>query len=60
MFGKFLREENAATLLEYIVGGALALAVLGTAAWALMNAFGTKAGETETSVGTVPGEVTAP
>ncbi len=60
MFGKFLREESAATLLEYIVGGALALAVLGTAAWGLMNAFSTKAGGVETGVGTIGDAPTAP
>ena len=54
MLGEFLREESAASMLEYIVGGALALAVLGTAVYLLMNAFGTKAGETQTEVGGVP------
>ena len=54
MFGKFLREENAATLLEYIVGGALALAVLGMAVYAMMGAFGDTAADVESEVGDVP------
>lgn len=60
MFKKFLAEESGASMLEYIIGGTLAIALLGTAVWALMNAVKTK-GDTATSgVGGIPAGITSP
>lgn len=50
MWKRFFKEEKSATLLEYIVGAALALAVLGTAVWALMDAVATKGDQTRSSI----------
>ena len=44
MLERFLLDQGGATILEYIVAGCLALAVLGTSVWALMDAFGDHAG----------------
>ncbi|MBC8447811.1 MAG: Flp family type IVb pilin [Chloroflexi bacterium] len=37
MLKSFMKDQSGATMLEYLVGGALALGILGTCIWALMN-----------------------
>ena len=60
MFKRFLEEESAASMLEYIIGGTIAIALLGTCVWALMNAVKTKGDEATTGVGDIPSGITAP
>lgn len=57
MFKKFLAEESGASMLEYIIGGALALGILGVAVWALMGAVADKGDTATTAVtgATIPG-----
>ena len=50
MWRKFVLEEEAASTMEYIVLSALGLAILATAAWALLDAVGTKGDETRASI----------
>ena len=39
MLRRFLMDQGGATILEYVVGGVLALGILGTCVWALMKAM---------------------
>jgi len=48
MLRRFIKDQGGATMLEYLVGAALALGLLGTCIWALMNAIKGK-GDTATS-----------
>lgn len=50
MLREFLQEEEAATALEYILVAALVVAVLISAAWALMDAIADKGEEARTSL----------
>jgi len=42
MFKSFLTDQSGATMLEYLVGGALALGLLGTAIWLLFSVVSAK------------------
>jgi len=50
MLESFLKDQSGATMLEYLVGGALALGILGTCIWALMDAIKTKGDTAESQV----------
>jgi hypothetical protein len=43
-----LRDRKGAEVLEYLVGAAVTIAVLGVAAWALVNAASDEAGNVQT------------
>lgn len=50
MLNRFLHEERAASALEYIIMGALALGILGSCVWALMDAVADKGDQTRSSI----------
>lgn len=60
MFSRFVREEAAISLIEYIVGGTIALALLGTVVWAIMNAVKGKGEEATSGVEGIPSGITSP
>jgi len=51
MLRRFLMDQGGATILEYVVGGVLALGILGTCVWALMKAVADEGDAATSTVG---------
>lgn len=55
---RFLMGKRGITMVEYILGGALALAVLGLCLYGVITATSDQGGATETSIDGMPGQPT--
>ncbi len=53
-----LRDKQGLTIVEYIVGGALMLAILGLSAWALSNSVSDQGTATRDAVDAMPAQPT--
>lgn len=51
-----LKDDSGLSMVEYILGGALALAIVGLALYSIINSVSAQGGKVKTSVDTMPAQ----